>query len=159
VLGTAKIILYNGQSDNIHTKQVIFVTFLHFLHPNWRTKLVGDENMSIFSNLFGPSVPSLKPAEVQEKLKNGRHPFLLDVREKQELRDGYISGAKLIPLGQLNKRMRELPKDREIVCVCRSGNRSRSAAKQLVAAGYSASNMSGGMLAWKRSNLPVKKDR
>jgi rhodanese-related sulfurtransferase len=115
--------------------------------------------MSIFLNLFGPAVPTLKPAELQEKLKNGKRPFLLDVREKQELREGYISGAKLIPLGQLSNHMKELPKDREIVCVCRTGHRSRSAAKQLIAAGYSASNMKGGMLAWKWSNLPVKKDK
>jgi rhodanese-related sulfurtransferase len=114
-------------------------------------------NMSFLSALFGPPVPSLKPVEVQEKMKNGKRPFLLDVREQQELRVGYISGAKLIPLGQLSSRMRELPKNREIVCVCRSGNRSRSAAKKLITAGYSASNMKGGMLAWKWSNLPVKK--
>ena len=113
--------------------------------------------MSLFSTLFDPPVPTLKPAEVQEKLKNGKRPFLLDVREKQEMREGYISGAKLIPLGQLHRRMKELPKDREIVCVCRSGNRSRSAAKQLISAGYSASNMKGGMLAWKWSNLPINR--
>ena len=113
--------------------------------------------MNIFTTLFGPPVPTLKPAELQEKLKNGRRPFLLDVREKSEMRDGYISGAKLIPLGQLNRRMKELPKNREIVCVCRSGNRSKSAAKRLISAGYSALNMRGGMLAWKWSKLPVKK--
>jgi rhodanese-related sulfurtransferase len=55
--------------------------------------------MSILSTLFAPAVPTLKPAEVHEKLKNGKRPFVLDVREKQELREGYISGAKLIPLG------------------------------------------------------------
>jgi rhodanese-related sulfurtransferase len=120
-------------------------------------EFLGDDGMSIFSTLFGPPVPTLKPGDVQEKLKNGDRPFLLDVREKQEMREGYISGAKLIPLGQLHNRMKELPKDREIVCVCCSGNRSRSAAKQLIAAGYSASNMKGGMLAWKWSHLPVKK--
>ena len=114
--------------------------------------------MSLFSALFGPSVPTMKPTEVQEKLKNGNRPFLLDVREKQELREGYISGAKLIPLRQLSGRIKELPKDREIVCVCRSGNRSRSAARQLIAAGYSASNMKGGMLAWGWSKLPTKRD-
>jgi rhodanese-related sulfurtransferase len=115
--------------------------------------------VSIFSSLFGPSVPALKPVEVHKKLKHDKRPFLLDVREKHELHEGYISGAKLIPLGQLGSRMKELPKDREIVCVCRSGNRSRSAAKKLIAAGYSASNMKGGMLAWKWSRLPVKKDK
>jgi rhodanese-related sulfurtransferase len=113
--------------------------------------------MSFLTALFGPPVPTLKPVEIQEKLKNGKRPFLLDVREKQEMREGFISGAKLIPLGELGNRMKELPKNREIVCVCRSGNRSRSAAKQLIAAGYSASNMKGGMLAWKWSNLPIKK--
>jgi rhodanese-related sulfurtransferase len=113
--------------------------------------------MNFLTTIFGPSVPTLKPGDVQEKLKNGARPFVLDVREKQEMRDGYISGTKLIPLGQLGKRMKELPENREIVCVCRSGNRSRSAAKQLINAGYSALNMKGGMLAWKWSNLPVKK--
>jgi len=113
--------------------------------------------MNIVSKLFGPPVPTLNPVEVQEKLKNGKRPFLLDVREKQEMRDGYISGAKLIPLRELRNHLKELPKDREIVCVCRSGNRSRSAAKQLITAGYSASNLKGGMLAWKWSNLPIKR--
>ena len=113
--------------------------------------------MGIFTALFGSPIPTLKPLEVQEKLKNGTRPFLLDVREKHEVRDGYIAGIKLIPLGQLSSRMQELPKDREIVCVCRSGNRSRSAAKKLIAAGYSASNMKGGMLAWGWLKLPVKK--
>lgn len=113
--------------------------------------------MSFWSMLFGPPVPTLKPVEVHEKLKNGKRPFLLDVRETHEIHQGYISGTKMIPLGQLDSRMQELPKDREIVCVCRSGNRSRSAAKKLIAAGYSASNMKGGMLAWGWSKLPVKK--
>lgn len=113
--------------------------------------------MNILTAIFGPPVPTIKPGDVQEKLKNGARPFLLDVREKQEIREGYISGAKLIPLRQLRNRMEELPKNREIVCVCRSGNRSRSAAKQLIKAGYTVSNMKGGMLAWKWSNLPVKK--
>ena len=118
---------------------------------------VGEKDMSFLSALFGPPVPALKPTEVQEKLNNGKCPFLLDVREKQEMQEGYISGVKLIPLGQLDNRMKELPENREIVCVCRSGNRSRAAAKKLIAAGYSASNLKGGMLAWKWSNLLIKK--
>ncbi len=115
--------------------------------------------MSLFSKLFGPAVPTLTPTEVQEKLKNGKRPFVLDVREPHEMRDGYIAGAKLIPLGQLSVRMKELPKDREIVVVCRSGSRSASATKLLIAAGYTAINMKGGMLAWQWANLPVKKDK
>jgi rhodanese-related sulfurtransferase len=64
-----------------------------------------------------------------------------------------------MPLGQLSRRMKELPRDREIVCVCRSGNRSNVAAKQLIAAGYSAANMKGGMLAWGWARLPVRKNK
>lgn len=115
--------------------------------------------MSLLSKLFGPAVPTLTPMEVQEKLKNGKRPLVLDVREPHEMRNGYIAGAKLIPLGQLPGRMKELPKDREIVVVCRSGSRSASATKSLIAAGYTAINMKGGMLAWQWANLPVKKDK
>ena len=60
--------------------------------------------------------------------------FLIDVRQPEEYRQGHISGAKLIPLRQLATRMQELPAGREIVCVCHSGNRSKSAARKLSAA-------------------------
>jgi rhodanese-related sulfurtransferase len=53
--------------------------------------------------------------------------------------------------------MKELPQSKEIVCVCASGNRSGSAARMLAKAGYNAVNMKGGMLAWRRANLSVRK--
>jgi rhodanese-related sulfurtransferase len=53
--------------------------------------------------------------------------------------------------------MKELPKEREIVCVCASGNRSSSATRMLTGAGYNAINMKGGMSAWTRAKLAVKK--
>jgi rhodanese-related sulfurtransferase len=53
--------------------------------------------------------------------------------------------------------MKELPQNREIVCVCASGNRSSSATRLLVKSGFHASNMQGGMLSWRRASLPVKK--
>jgi rhodanese-related sulfurtransferase len=52
-----------------------------------------------------------------------------------------------------------LPQDREIICVCRSGNRSGAAARQLVAAGYNAFNLRGGMNSWQRAGLPIKRGR
>jgi rhodanese-related sulfurtransferase len=63
----------------------------------------------------------------------------------------------LIPLGELSLRMKELPRNREIVCVCHSGNRSYTAARQLSAAGYKVSNLRGGMIAWGRAGLPINK--
>jgi len=113
--------------------------------------------MNLLSSLFGPPLPSLNALELSEKLKNGKRPLVVDVRQPEEYRLGHIAGAKLIPLGDLSKRINELPKDKEIVCVCASGNRSHSATKLLVNAGYNAFDMKGGMLMWQRTQLPIKK--
>jgi rhodanese-related sulfurtransferase len=107
--------------------------------------------------LFGKPVATINAAELNVRLKNGKRPVVIDVRQPDEYRTGHIAGAKLIPLNQLGSRMKELPQNREIVCVCASGNRSGSAARMLVKAGYQAVNMRGGMLSWRRTNLPVKK--
>ena len=114
--------------------------------------------MGFFSKLFGPAIPKLSAAEVNEKLKFGKHPLVIDVRQPEEFRLGHIAGAKLIPLGELRRRMKELPQAREIVCVCASGNRSNSAAKALAKEGYTVFDMQGGMLAWRRAKLPVQKE-
>ena len=113
--------------------------------------------MSFLSNLFGPSVPKLTAAEVSEKLKFGKHPLVIDVRQPGEFQQGHIASAKLIPLNELRKRMGELSKTREIVCVCASGSRSSSAAKMLLKEGYTVFDMQGGMGAWRQAKLPVQK--
>jgi rhodanese-related sulfurtransferase len=113
--------------------------------------------MNLLEKIFGKALPSLSAAELNEKLQNGKRPLVLDVRQKEEYRSGHIAGAKLIPLNELGRRMRELPQSREIVCVCASGNRSSSATRMLTGAGYNAINMKGGMSAWRRANLAVKK--
>ncbi len=113
--------------------------------------------MGFFSKLFGSGAPSLTAAEVNEKLKFGKHPLVLDVRQPDEYRLGHIAGSKLIPLNELHRRMKELPQGREIVCVCASGSRSASAAKTLAKEGYTVFDMQGGMLAWRRAKLPVQK--
>ena len=113
--------------------------------------------MGFLSSLFGPSAPAITPTELSEKLKFGKHPLVLDVRQPGEFRQMRISGAKLIPLNELGKRIKELPTNREIVCVCASGSRSGSASKMLMKAGYKVSDMRGGMLAWHRAGLPIQK--
>ena len=112
--------------------------------------------MSLLSSLFGPPLPSLNALELSEKLKNAKRPLVLDVRQPEEYRTGHIIGAKLIPLGELGQRLKELPKDKEIVCVCASGSRSRSATKLLIREGYNAFDMSGGMMTWARAKLTMK---
>jgi rhodanese-related sulfurtransferase len=113
--------------------------------------------MGFLSNLFGPPLPSVTALELGEKLKNGKHPLVLDVRQPAEYRVAHIPGAKLIPLGELDKRMQELPKNREIVCVCASGHRSSSATRMLINAGYNAIDMKGGMGTWRNAKLAIKK--
>jgi rhodanese-related sulfurtransferase len=113
--------------------------------------------MSLFTRIFGEPVPSIKASELQEKLTNGKRPFLLDVRQPEEFRSGHISGAKLIPLGELSHRIHEVPQGREIVCICASGHRSVPAARKLIAAGYIASSMKNGMAAWQLARLPIKR--
>jgi len=113
--------------------------------------------MNLLSSLFGPPLPSLNAMELSEKLKSGKRPLLVDVRQPEEYRSGHIAGSKLIPLGDLSKRIDELPKDKEIICVCASGSRSRSATKFLVDAGFNAFDMKGGMFMWQRAQLPIKK--
>jgi NADPH-dependent 2,4-dienoyl-CoA reductase/sulfur reductase-like enzyme/rhodanese-related sulfurtransferase len=72
--------------------------------------------------------------------------FLLDVREPVELAVETVQGAVNIPLGQLRSRLGELPRDREIVAICRSGGRAYFATRILLQNGFNARTLSGGML-------------
>ncbi len=80
---------------------------------------------------------------------------LVDCREQYEWDAGRIEGALHIPLNRIMAgREGELAKDRPVVVVCRSGNRSELAAMMLQARGYEAYNLEGGMEAWAAQGLP-----
>ncbi len=114
--------------------------------------------MEFLRGLFGGGVPTTSVPELQERLaKSSRGVHLLDVREPVEFRGGHIPGAKLIPLRQLGERLHEIPKNREIVCICATGHRSVPAARKLMAAGYKATSLEHGMIAWRKARLPVGK--
>lgn len=82
--------------------------------------------------------------------------FLLDVREPSEWEAGHIEGAVLIPLGQLASRMSEVPDDKTVLVICRSGNRSAQARDLLRNAGYTqVTSVDGGMNAWIQAGYPV----
>lgn len=84
--------------------------------------------------------------------------FLLDVREPQEFAAGRIEGSVHIPMSQLGARQEELPTDRTILAVCRSGNRSGMVTQALQRAGYEAENLDGGVLAWRSDGLELVAD-
>ena len=81
---------------------------------------------------------------------------VLDVREPAEWAEGHVPGATLIPLGELARRTSELPHDRTVVVICRSGNRSAQGRDILLDAGYKATSVQGGMTAWRAAGLPVE---
>ncbi len=106
-------------------------------------------------------VPGLDAAEVAARLSSAEPPFLLDVREAWEWEVGSLAdrGALLIPLGDLETRLGEVPRDRSVVVYCRGGQRSRTAARTLLDRGWEdVYNLEGGILAWARDvepRLPV----
>lgn len=115
--------------------------------------------MNFLAKLFSGGAASIDAAQAQAQLNSANPPFILDVRSKGEFQEAHIAGAKLIPLDDLQRRMDELPKDREILVVCRSGARSGMAAGQLVNAGFKVSNLSGGLIAWSQRGLTLVKGK
>jgi rhodanese-related sulfurtransferase len=98
-------------------------------------------------------IPEVGARAAAEKLAAGA--VALDVREADEWQAGRIAGALHIPLGELNARQDEIPRDRPIVAVCRSGSRSSAITEALIRAGYEAENLAGGMQAWQAAGLPL----
>ena len=82
--------------------------------------------------------------------------LLLDVREPDEWRAEHVPGALLLPMGQVRQHQFELPRDRRIVVVCRSGGRSAAVTESLLRSGFDAVNLAGGMCAWASAGLPTE---
>jgi len=98
---------------------------------------------------------SLTPREVYE-MREDKDVLIIDVRTPAEFQHERIREAVNKPLDEINEWLKELPKDKKIVFVCRSGTRSGHAQRLAQREGYENTyNMAGGMLAWRREGLPV----
>ena len=83
--------------------------------------------------------------------------FFLDVRELSEWNEFHAPGTTLISLGELAARVNEVPRDRPIVVVCRSGNRSQQGRDILLDAGFTdVTSMDGGLNEWRSKGYPVE---
>jgi len=103
------------------------------------------------------SSSQLEISPAQAKLEIQKGAMLLDVREPDEYSVGHISGAVLIPLGELGLRLQELPKDRLIIVQCRSGSRSAQGRDLLLKKGFTnVTSLSGGILAWQAAGYPIE---
>jgi rhodanese-related sulfurtransferase len=81
--------------------------------------------------------------------------FLLDVREDDEWTAGHAPDAVHVRLGELGARVAELPRDREVYVICRSGTRSAYAAQALAGGGLNAVNVADGMTGWAVAGRPM----
>jgi len=104
----------------------------------------------------GP-IPTIEPAEAATRLAGPDAPLLVDVRERDEFEAARIADAVLVPMSELQARAGELP-DRALLVYCHSGGRSMAATNYLRALGRDATNVSGGIVAWARSGLPILSD-
>ena len=104
-------------------------------------------------------VEDVQPRDLQAMLKDGSRPLIVDVREPWEYQMGHVSGAKLIPLGELSQRVSELDPKKPVVVICQSGSRSQSAAALLAQKGFKkVYNVLGGMSAWQMSGLEISRN-
>ena len=105
------------------------------------------------------AIPAIDVNELRRRLAADEpRPYLLDVREPWEYLAGHVPGAQLIPLGELEQRVAEVPRNREVLAICHSGQRSLAAAGYLLQLGYnSVSNVDGGTAAWIERGFPVEK--
>jgi rhodanese-related sulfurtransferase len=93
-------------------------------------------------------------AGLKHQLDSGEETTLIDVREPAEYVEARVPGARLIPMGQLASRLDEVPKDRPVYVICRSGNRSGAMGPLLDAHGYDSINVAGGTAGWVRAGYP-----
>ena len=81
--------------------------------------------------------------------------FLLDIREDDEWTAGHAPDAVHVRLGELGARAGELPRDREVYVICRTGSRSAYVAQALSGAGWNAVNVVDGMTGWAVAGRPM----
>jgi rhodanese-related sulfurtransferase len=108
------------------------------------------------------SIPAVDVAEASARLDaapgGGAAPVLVDVREPNELVAARVDGAAHYPMSVFAQRFTELPKDRPLLVICASGGRSAAVTSFLLRNGWTdVHNVDGGITAWQRAGLPVKR--
>ena len=108
--------------------------------------IVGSCNQKTIEQTPVKKYPNIMVADVQKKISAKVNILLLDVRTATEFDGplGHIAGAVLLPVQELEQRIDE----KEIIVICRSGNRSQTGTRILISHGFNAVNMLGGMKAW-----------
>ncbi len=143
---------------------VLFLLVLSSLLVGCATPAPAAPKAAVQSTSAPAAQPTVLPADVTskmvEELRATGAIVIIDVREPDEYAVGRIPGSTLIPLGELAGRTDEVPTDKPVVMVCRSGNRSAEAVQILQKAGFTnIHNMIGGMKAWTAAGYVPEADR
>ena len=100
--------------------------------------------------MFGSQVPTVTVTEIADDA------YLLDVREEDEWTAGHAPGAHHLPMMELPARIAEVPTDRDVAVICRSGGRSAQVVAYLMRNGWDqVRNVAGGMNEWAAAGRPV----
>ena len=108
-------------------------------------------------------IPTMTATEAHKAVTDANAPvdgvraLLVDVREPNEIDEVRAEGVIVMPLSTFTARYSELPRDRPLLMICRSGARSGQAAAFLLSNGWTdVTNVAGGTLAWLQAGLPVR---
>lgn len=112
----------------------------------------------VFAWPFGSTVQASVQNVSVTDLANAQGDYvIIDVREQWEYDEGHVPGVTLIPLGELESRISEIPSNKPVYVICRSGNRSTTASNILLKAGLGdIRNVQGGTLAWQQAGLAIE---
>ena len=102
---------------------------------------------------------NVNPQDAYNLIKNEGNIEILDVRTQMEyVNDGYIEGAKLLPINEIQSRLNELDTSKKYLIYCRTGNRSGQVCQFLTGLGFeNIYNQAGGILNWGQFGLPLEK--
>lgn len=123
----------------------------------WTSIILGISIVIVIAFAFYRFTPFTEISASQAYQKYQQGTFFLDVRTQVEWDNGHLANSTLIPLDQLSSRLTEIPKDQDVVVICRSGVRAKQGTSTLREAGYThAVSMTGGLLAWRSAGYPFE---
>jgi len=105
----------------------------------------------------GPIYRAVTPQEAQAMIAQRKDLLVIDVRNPEELKEGFIAGSQLVPFWEIAKGQKTLPADRPLLLVCAVGGRSFAVGQYLAQKNYpEVYNLQGGIDNWKKVGLPLQ---
>lgn len=145
--------LAGGDGAVRHVLDALDALVVPGLDPSWFANVNSPADLRHTGSMSDAPVPEIDVEELARRHAAGA--YVLDVRQPDEYDAGHVPGAQLVPLDQLEGRQAELPADQPLLVICKTGGRSAAAVRALSAAGYDATNVGGGTMAWIETGHPV----